>query len=167
MNEHVWKFPHPVKFWQDTSQVVNNNKKVLIGLAGVVSIAAFFFFRNKQDDTPLFEKKLIQMNVVEENAVQQMSRLQYVENMDRAAVILQDSTLPEWQNFQQQISSTKRFRLDKDLVAKRQLLIEYADLRVQQSTLLYKAFKENTNAYDSELSVVYNDINGILDKLQH
>lgn len=166
MNENVWKIPHPVKVWQDTLHVVSNNKKVFIGIAGVASIAAFFLFRNKQDDTPLFEKTLVQINAVEENAVQQMSRLQHVENMNKAAVILQDSTLPEWQNFQQQVKATKKLKLAKDLDIKRELLEEYADLRVRQSKLLYHAFNENTNAYDQELSAVYDSINGILDKLQ-
>lgn len=167
MNENVWKLPHPVKFWHDTLHVVNNNKKMIFGIAGVASLAAILFLRNKRDDIPLFEQTLVNMNAVEENAVQQMSRLQHVETMDKAAIILQDSTLPVWQNFQAQVLATRKLKLDKNLDQKRQLLEEYAELRVQQSKLLYKAFNENSNAYDHQLSDVYNRINGILDKLQH
>ncbi|WP_207497176.1 hypothetical protein [Aridibaculum aurantiacum] len=167
MNDNVWKLPHPIKLWNDTRDIVSKNKKVFIGIAGVASIAAFLLLRPRRDDTPLFEQTLVQMNKVEEQAVQQMSRLQYVQNMDQAAGILADSTLPEWQSFQKQVATTKNYKLDKELNQKRELLSEYADLRVQQAKLLYKAFKENSNKYDEELTLVYERINGILDRLQN
>jgi hypothetical protein len=167
MPENVWKLPHIAGVWHNTRTAVVNNKKLLIGIAGAASIAMFFFFKSRKDDAPVFERTLVQMNAVEEQAVQQMSRLQYIESLDQAAGILHDSTLPEWQRFRRQVAATNKLKLGKELGEKRQLLTEYAELRVQQSHLLYKAFKENTSAYDRDLSMVYNKINGVLDRLQN
>ncbi len=167
MNENVWKLPQAVKILHGAVHVITNNKKAIVGIAGAASIAAFFILKGKRDDTPLFERTLLQMNTVEEHAVQQMSKLQHTQDFNKAALILQDSTLPVWQNFQQQVSTTKKLKLDKELERKRQLLVEYADLRVDQSKLLYKAFSENTNSYDQALGKVYDRINSILDELQH
>jgi hypothetical protein len=165
MNENVWKLPQPVRVLNETINVVSRNKKLFIGIAGAASIAALLYFTRKKDDVPKFNEALIKLNQVEEQAVQQMGRLQYIDNKGSAAVVLRDSTLPVWQNFQEQIASTKTFKLDHELEEKRQILMEYADLRVEQVRLLYKAFREDTNQYDKELQLVYERINIMLDKL--
>lgn len=167
MNYNVWKLPHTTKLLSETRDIVFKNKKLVIGVAGAATIAAFLYFRGRRDDTPRFEQTLVQMNAVEEHAVQQMSRLQYVSNMEEAAGILADSTLPDWQRFRKQLVATQSYKLDDALQQKRELLLEYADLRVEQARLLYRAFKENTNAYDKELMLVYERINGILDRLRN
>ena len=167
MNSNVWKVPQPVKLLSDTRHLLYKNKKLLIGIAGVASVAAFMYFRSRRDDTPLFEQTLVKMNAVEEHAVQQMSQLQNVKSMDEAAGILANNTIPEWQHFKQELAQTKSYHLDKQLQQKRVLLNEYADLRLEQSKLLYRAFKENTNAYDKELQLVYERINTVLDQLQY
>jgi hypothetical protein len=164
--ENVLKISEPLKALQSAASIINKNKKLVLGIAGVASVAAILYLRSKRDDTPVFEKTLSQLNAVEEQAVSQMSRLP-ITDMPAAAVILKDSTLPVWQAFRKQIAGTESLNLDKALNQKRKLLLSYADLRVQQSKLLYRAFHENTNAYDDDLATVYNDINGILAELQH
>jgi hypothetical protein len=164
--DNVWKVSEPVRALQQARTFVNNHKKIVFGIAGVATVAAIFFFRNKKDDTPVFEKTLTELNAVEEQAVSQMARLP-IADMPKAAVLLKDSTLPIWQAFRQQLKRTEKLQLDESLEEKRKLLTNYADLRVQQAKLLYSAFQENSNAYDSELSRVYNEINDILSRLQN
>jgi len=164
--ESVWKLPRSIKSLNIAFGYINRNKKLLLGIAGVASVAALLYFRSKRDETDVFEKKLVSLNALEEQVVEQMSRVPYTD-FTQAAAILKDSTLPGWYSFQQQLAQTEDLNLQEHMQSKRQLLSEYASLRVEQTRLLHSAFSENTNAYDGKLQQVYERINAVLDELAH
>ena len=68
-------------------------------------------------------------------------------------------------HFQTEITKTGKYTLDPKFVHKRELLSEYAGLRLRQTELIYKSVHEETDKYNPEIDEVSDKIERIIDQL--
>lgn len=131
----------------------------------ITSLVVFLYVRSGKNDSIRFEKAIMKLNQIELKAMTQMQRLQFAISNEDAAKILKDSTLPEWQHFQKELIKTDRYKLNDEFTEKRKLLSKYAQMRVQQTTLLYQSIKDSSDKYHQQINQVSDSIDLIIDKL--
>ncbi|MDB5246945.1 MAG: rhomboid family intrarane serine protease [Segetibacter sp.] len=131
----------------------------------ITGLLVFLYLRsNARDDSFEFEMAVMKVNQIEVKAMTQMQRLQEKTN-EEASKFLRDTALPEWKHFQKEIMKTGSYSLDSKFKHKRKLLNQYAQLRVRQTELIYKAIAEDTGKYEAEINEVSEKIDKIIDQL--
>lgn len=139
--------------------------RISIEVLLITGFFVFFYMRQYgKDDTLRFEKEVMKLNQIELKAMTQMQQLQSKTN-EEAVLVLRDSALPQWKHFQKEIMKTDAYRLDDEFKQKRKLLSQYAQLRVQQTELIYRSIDEGTDKYNAEIDEVSDEIDKIIDKL--
>ena len=139
--------------------------RISFEILGITALLIFLFIKNRENDSPAFERAIMKLNQIELKAVTQLQRLQIAESNNAAYKLLRDSTLPQWKLFQKELEKTDRYTLDEKFKLKRQLLHNYAELRYRQTELIYKSIKNETTQYDPEIDEVSKKIEGIIDEL--
>jgi rhomboid protease GluP len=138
--------------------------RISVEILLATALIAFLYIRNQRDDSIRFEKAVMRLNQIELKAMTQMQRLQNYTD-EQATRMLKDTTLPEWQHFQKELTKTDKYRLDDEFNQKRKLLSKYAQLRILQTQLIYQSIKEGTDKYNQNVNSVSDSIDLIIDKL--
>lgn len=136
-----------------------------VGIAGKASFVsaavatctvavAFIYVLAVKDDNLKFQQTVFALGEMEQRAVGQINRLQYYGDDNKAACVLQDSTLPTWNRFKLMIDETNGYKLNPAMQKKRQLLKQYAELRLYQTELVYNALLDHTGIDAEKLQYV-------------
>lgn len=139
--------------------------RISVEILLVTALVIFLYVRSDRNDSIRFEKAVMRLNRIEVKAMTQMQRLQYTKSNEEAATILRDSTLPEWQRFKTELNKTNKYKLNGELTAKRKLLNQYAGMRIKQTDLIYQSVKNSSNRYDSQIEMISDSIDKIIDRL--
>jgi rhomboid protease GluP len=139
--------------------------RISVEILLITGLLVYFYLNTGKDDSLRFQSTVMKLNQIELKAIMQLQRMQYSETNEDAARVLRDSTLPEWRYFQKQISKTKEYHLNSEFDNKRKLLLEYANMRVKQTELIYKSLHEGTDKYDAQIEKISEKIESIIDEM--
>lgn len=132
-------------------------------LIGIVIIIAGF--RNMDNVETDFGR------VMEHAATYEEQGLEVFKHMEKGGDLflikkLGEETIPAWETYQKEINKLDALKLPPNLIIKKDLLKEYAALRLKFFLLLQKTLKEDTNQYETELKDLNERVAAILEELK-
>ncbi len=141
----------------------NTEWRKLFSVIAIVLTAAtsILFLQGKQNDDPKFYSTWDEISTMELKALEP---LQKKDSISSEVFIKQSETisLPLWKQAKERLASTSNFKLTEALQYRRNLLIEYIDLRIEFTQALIDAEKTNDWEKASELG---SKIQSVLEEL--
>jgi len=119
----------------------------LVGLLAVTVVGTGLFLKTYRNDTLVYEASLERFYGYEEKALATHNELE-----ERKASAFKSVTLPAWVAAKKEIEGTNSFKLTKKQQALATLLGEYADLRIEETTLIIQIL-EGDKSREAELQL--------------
>jgi rhomboid protease GluP len=129
-----------------------NRRYLTIVLPAILVLgASIFVFTQTSNDVGEYQKKMDAFVVLEAKALEVFSKLENTPN-DEILKEIEEKGIASWKEGMKLINETEKLNIPEELREKNKKLLEYCQLRVESYELLYKAIKEDTDQYASEMT---------------
>ncbi|HEY4149161.1 MAG TPA: rhomboid family intramembrane serine protease [Chitinophagaceae bacterium] len=140
------------------------NRNISMAVAAATLVIGFVYLTNGKTDGLKFSQKYDAFIALQNEALAplQSGQLSDAELSRR----LEETSLPDWKKAKRVMDSTLVLKLDSSLSRKRQLALQYADLRIEQTTLLLKWIKEGgLDSHQQEIEASVKAMNELVEAL--
>jgi len=142
------------------------NKIITAIIASVAILTTFLYVGAAKDDSIRFEHKYEVFIDLQNKALAPLQ----TDSFPSAELEqhLRETSLPTWKKAQQVIDSTTGFKLSAAYTRKRQLAVEYARLRIQQTELFIQTLNTSTgdaNKYGGQIEALTEKINHLVEEM--
>ncbi len=143
--------------------------KKIQSAAGLITlctiVVSFMYLRNTKNDAVLFITKYDSMIVLQNKAMIPLKDTLLTD--PQLLQQLQNISLPYWQKAGQLAEETKQYDLPTDLKRKRDLMNYYIQLRLEQTNILIKALKEQTNNYEIQVNEIGERLDSVVTEMNN
>ena len=140
---------------------VKKSFTISIAVVLMAIVISGFYIAKSSDDSLAYEKKINQILVLQEEALAALQTDNDAELQQRISTVAK----PKWGKAKTLVEETGNYKLSDHLSSHRELMVQYIDLRIQQSELILSLLGGNASA-ETELNEITEKINAVIEKME-
>ncbi|GLB50105.1 coiled-coil domain-containing protein [Neptunitalea lumnitzerae] len=156
---------------ENGNEFYSQGKAALIGIISLLTIVTVIFgYFFLSTDEEVYNRYDAELAVFSENENETLVFYDHLDTESNATLIyeLENSIIPKWKENIEIIHKTNEFKnLPSELKAQNDLLLNYAELRLEAFELFKKAIKEDSTEYSNQIEQLHYHIDVVLNKLNN
>lgn len=145
-------------------QQLNLKYSTIALLTALLFTGAYIVYSRTPNDIGEYDAKMTQFASLETVALEFYQKDRNTSDEDLLKVI-NDRGLPSWKKCIEVINEAEKLHIPEEFHWRNQKLLEYCNLRISSYNAIFKAIKENSNAYDEELKGLNDQIDHVIKEL--
>lgn len=133
-------------------------------LSFVTLIGTFTVYTTMPNDIGVFDAKMRDFAVLEQEALDVAAAIDTTPKAE-IMTLLQNKGIANWNKCIRILESCEKLKLPGELKSRIRVIKEYSELRLQTYELFYRAISEDTDAYNAEINVYNQEVEGKLREL--